>query len=105
LTYLGRLLQPVLAAWLALTLLLLGFLAANGPLHRVWQHQHPADEGPCVICLLAKAQLDVCEVLPVLGPPVFVSLFELPAVCIIPLGTPDLLLPPGRAPPALVSMA
>jgi len=98
-------LRQALAAWLALALLALGFLAASGPLHHAWQHHDTSHGGGCAICLFAKGQVDVADVLPVLGPAVFVFLCGLLSQSASAPGRIDLLLPPGRAPPCPASIS
>jgi hypothetical protein len=104
-TALKQTLGLVLTACLVLVLLALGFLSANGPWHKAWQHHDTSDGGGCAICLFAKGQVDVTGVLTVLGPAVFVFLRGLLFQgASAPWGI-DLLLPPGRAPPCPASIS
>jgi hypothetical protein len=101
----GFVAKSLLAGVLALGLVILGLLAADGPLHQRLHHHGGADAGGCVLCLFVQGHVNAASVATVLA----VFTFSLLGAVVL-LGSPSLpesehLLPPGRAPPHFSSVS
>jgi len=102
---LQRVAKPALAGLLAGLLFAVGLLAASGPLHRSLHHERAAGMNLCAVCLFAKGQMEAPSLGPVFVSSVFFRLYGLLAACAGVPWTVNCLLPPGRAPPPLLSVS
>lgn len=92
-----------LAGLLAGALLIFDLLAANSGFHQALHQQDKAGSTNCVLCLLAKGQVDLPQSVPAAASPVWSSF------ALVPLAEPTAmvdftyLIAPSRAPPAFAS--
>jgi hypothetical protein len=93
-----------LAGVLAGALLLLGLLAVNNGFHKALHHSGKAAPDKCVLCLLAKGQVDSLQSVAVVPAPVQPSFDLPPPMESIVLADFMYLASLSRAPPAFVSL-
>jgi hypothetical protein len=80
-------------------LLLLEGLAASGQFHQSLHHEGKTASNTCVLCLLAKGQVDTADISPVFTAPFLVSPKRAPLIDVIPFVDFRYLSSPSRAPP------
>ena len=95
----------VFAGSLAGAMLVFALLSASGHLHHALHHDGAAGGSACVICSFTKGQVELTDAAPVFALGVFVPIGGL--IIARTAFPPDVFsfLPPGRAPPRLVSVS